>query len=109
MQLVVHVLVQAIPAMSAGLLVAMTVWLVFSIMGTNLFAGKFYYCFNETSEEYFISEVVGNKSSCFALISKNLTEIRWKNTKFNYDNTLNGYLSMMHLVSETRTRQYLNA
>lgn len=87
--------------MSAGLLVSMTVWLVFSIMGSHMFAGTFHYCFNETSEEYFRAELVENKSTCYSLISENSTEVRWKNYMYNFDNTMNGYVSLMHLVSVT--------
>lgn len=100
-QLVIQVLVQAIPTMFSGLLVAMTVCLVFSIMGSHMFAGTFHYCFNETSEEYFLADSVENKSTCSSLISENYTEVRWKNTKYNFDNTVNGYVSLMHLVSVT--------
>lgn len=100
-QLVVQVLVQAIPTMSSGLLVTMTVWLVFSIMGSQMFAGRFHYCFNETSEEYFLADSVENKSTCYSLISENETQVRWKNTKYNFDNTINGYVSLMQLVSVT--------
>lgn len=99
MQLVVQVLVQAIPTMFSGLLVIITTWLFFSILGIGYFAGKFYYCFNETSEEYFLAEAVANKSDCVSLIDANYHEVRWKNTKLNYDNVMNGYVSLLHLVS----------
>lgn len=99
MQLVVQVLVQAIPTMFSGLLVTMTVWLVFSMVGTDMFAGTFHYCFNETSEELFHPTLLENKSTCLSLINDNFTEVRWKNAKFNFDNTMNGYVSLMHLVS----------
>lgn len=85
--------------MFAGLLVIMTTCLFFSILGTAAFAGKFHYCFNETSEEYFLSEVVANKSDCYDLIHANFLEVRWKNIKFNYDSVINGYVSLLHLVS----------
>lgn len=99
MQLVVQVLVQAVPIMIAGILVTLTVCLVFGIMGTHMFAGKFYYCYNETAEEFFLSSQVHNRSDCNRLISENMTEVRWKNGMYNFDNTVNGYISLMHLVS----------
>lgn len=82
-----------------GLLVCQTVWLVFSIMGVSTFAGKFFYCFNETSEEIMLADEVNNKSQCYYLILENYTEIRWKNMKFNFDNTAMGFLSLLLLVS----------
>lgn len=99
MQLVVEVLVQTICPLFDVLLVCLTVWLLFGIVGVGMFAGKFHYCFNETSEEYFLPEVVNNKTDCFSLIMMNFTEIRWKNLHMNYDNLLNGYLALLHLVS----------
>lgn len=68
-------------------------------MGVNLFAGKYYYCFNETSEEYFKLHEVNNKSQCFELINANYTEVRWKNVKINFDNVGAGYLALLQVVS----------
>ncbi|MEQ2174449.1 hypothetical protein GOODEAATRI_008085 [Goodea atripinnis] len=53
MRVVVNALVGAIPSIMNVLLVCLIFWLIFSIMGVNLFAGKYYYCFNETAEKYF--------------------------------------------------------
>lgn len=68
-------------------------------MGVNLFAGKFYYCFNETSEDMFDPDEVNNKTQCMSLIQENFTEVRWKNVKVNYDNVGMGYLSLLQVVS----------
>ncbi|XP_054463082.1 sodium channel protein type 4 subunit alpha B [Anoplopoma fimbria] len=99
MRVVVNALVGAIPSIFNVLLVCLIFWLIFSIMGVNLFAGKFYYCFNETSEEKFRTEDVNNKSECFALIEANFTEVRWKNIKVNYDNVGMGYLSLLQVAT----------
>lgn len=68
-------------------------------MGVNLFAGKFFYCFNETSQEQFDTKVVNNKTECIALVEANFTGVRWKNVKVNYDNVGIGYLSLLQVVS----------
>ncbi|XP_068581767.1 sodium channel protein type 4 subunit alpha B isoform X2 [Cebidichthys violaceus] len=99
MRVVVNALVGAIPSIFNVLLVCLIFWLIFSIMGVNLFAGKFYYCFNETSEEMFPPEVVNNKTECFALMKANFTEVRWKNVKVNYDNVGMGYLSLLQVAT----------
>lgn len=91
-------MVGAIPSIMNVLLVCLIFWLIFSIMGVNLFAGKYYYCFNETSEEMFPIDVVNNKSQCEALISENFTEVRWKNVKINFDNVGAGYLALLQVV-----------
>lgn len=99
LQVVVNALIGAIPSIFNVLLVCLIFWLIFSIMGVNLFAGKFYYCFNETSEELLFPDVARNKSECFALIEANHTEIHWKNAKINFDNVGMGYLSLLQVVS----------
>lgn len=96
--MVVNALVGAIPSIMNVLLVCLIFWLIFSIMGVNLFAGKYYYCFNETSEEYFPVDVVNNKTQCEALIKLNFTEVRWKNVKINFDNVGAGYLALLQVV-----------
>ncbi|XP_026069039.1 sodium channel protein type 8 subunit alpha isoform X5 [Carassius auratus] len=99
MRVVVNALVGAIPSIMNVLLVCLIFWLIFSIMGVNLFAGKYYYCFNETSEEYFDAEVVDNRTECFALINSNHTEVRWKNVKINFDNVGAGYLALLQVAT----------
>ncbi|KAM6941292.1 sodium channel protein type 4 subunit alpha B-like isoform 2-T2 [Lycodopsis pacificus] len=98
LRVVVQALVRTLPSMLDFMLVALVFSMAFSILGVNLFAGKFYYCYNETAEEIFLPEVVNNKSECFYLMMENFTEVRWKNTQLNYDDVLNGYLSLLHLA-----------
>uniref|UniRef100_A0A1A8PM90 Sodium channel protein n=1 Tax=Nothobranchius pienaari TaxID=704102 RepID=A0A1A8PM90_9TELE len=99
MRVVVNALVGAIPSIMNVLLVCLIFWLIFSIMGVNLFAGKYYYCYNETSEEYFPVDVVNNRTQCFALINENNTEVRWKNVKINFDNVGAGYLALLQVAT----------
>lgn len=98
LQVVVNALVGAIPSIMNVLLVCLIFWLIFSIMGVNLFAGKYYYCFNETAEELFLPDVVNNKTECFAFINANYSEVRWKNVKINFDNVGAGYLALLQVV-----------
>uniref|UniRef100_A0A3B3WEU8 Sodium channel protein n=1 Tax=Poecilia mexicana TaxID=48701 RepID=A0A3B3WEU8_9TELE len=97
MRVVVNALVGAIPSIMNVLLVCLIFWLIFSIMGVNLFAGKYYYCFNETAEENFLPDDVNNKTQCFELINSNHTEVRWKNVKINFDNVGAGYLALLQV------------
>ncbi|XP_072238417.1 sodium channel, voltage gated, type VIII, alpha subunit b isoform X4 [Leuresthes tenuis] len=99
MRVVVNALVGAIPSIMNVLLVCLIFWLIFSIMGVNLFAGKYYYCFNETAEEYFHPDEVNNKTQCLALIQQNFTEVRWKNVKINFDNVGAGYLALLQVAT----------
>ncbi|XP_036844692.1 sodium channel protein type 8 subunit alpha isoform X3 [Oncorhynchus mykiss] len=99
MRVVVNALVGAIPSIMNVLLVCLIFWLIFSIMGVNLFAGKYYYCFNQTAEEYFDAREVNNKTQCLALIEQNFTEVRWKNVKINFDNVGAGYLALLQVAT----------
>ncbi|XP_033935647.2 sodium channel protein type 4 subunit alpha B-like [Pseudochaenichthys georgianus] len=98
MRVVVNALVGAIPSIFNVLLVCLIFWLIFSIMGVNLFAGKFYYCFNETSEEIFQPEDINNRSECLSLMEAG-SQVRWRNVKVNYDNVGMGYLSLLQVAT----------
>ncbi|XP_073698378.1 sodium channel protein type 4 subunit alpha B [Garra rufa] len=98
MRVVVNALVGAIPSIFNVLLVCLIFWLIFSIMGVNLFAGKFYFCFNSTSEEMFPISEVNNKSDCLALMEFD-PNVRWKNMKVNFDNVGMGYLSLLQVAT----------
>lgn len=96
-QVVVNALVGAIPSIFNVLLVCLIFWLIFSIMGVNLFAGKFYRCINTTTEELFPISQVNNKSDCMA-IKEATHDAHWTNVKVNYDNVGKGYLSLLQVV-----------
>ncbi|XP_048835107.1 sodium channel, voltage-gated, type I like, alpha b isoform X5 [Brienomyrus brachyistius] len=95
MRVVVNALLGAIPSIMNVLLVCLIFWLIFSIMGVNLFAGKFYHCVNTTNDEMFSIDVVDNKSQCMALEDK----ARWKNVKINFDNVGAGYLALLQVAT----------
>uniref|UniRef100_A0A8C8SWL3 Sodium channel protein n=1 Tax=Pelusios castaneus TaxID=367368 RepID=A0A8C8SWL3_9SAUR len=95
MRVVVNALLGAIPSIMNVLLVCLIFWLIFSIMGVNLFAGKYYRCINTTTDELFPINVVNNKSDCLALLYTN--EVRWVNVKVNFDNVGLGYLSLLQV------------
>ncbi|XP_071967229.1 sodium channel protein type 4 subunit alpha [Engystomops pustulosus] len=97
MRVVVNALVGAIPSIMNVLLVCLIFWLIFSIMGVNLFAGKYYRCINTTTSELFDISVVNNYTDCMAL---NYTEeVRWVNVKVNFDNVGLGYLSLLQVAT----------
>uniref|UniRef100_A0A7N6AS40 Sodium channel protein n=1 Tax=Anabas testudineus TaxID=64144 RepID=A0A7N6AS40_ANATE len=98
MRVVVNALVGAIPSIFNVLLVCLIFWLIFSIMGVNLFAGKFYRCINTTTEELFLMSEVNNRSDCMA-IREATQDARWVNVKVNYDNVGQGYLSLLQVAT----------
>jgi hypothetical protein len=97
-QVVVDALVGAIPSIMNVLLVCLIFWLIFSIMGVNLFAGKFGRCINQTEGDLPLSyTTVNNKSECESF---NVTgELYWTKVKVNFDNVGAGYLALLQVVS----------
>ncbi|XP_074483169.1 sodium channel protein type 2 subunit alpha-like isoform X1 [Sebastes fasciatus] len=95
-KVVVNALLGAIPSIMNVLLVCLIFWLIFSIMGVNLFAGKYYYCVNTTNDEVFPIDVVNNKSDCLNLVNDSA---RWKNVKINFDNVGAGYLALLQVAT----------
>ncbi|KAM9163519.1 sodium channel protein type 5 subunit alpha-like [Pangshura tecta] len=99
MRVVVNALIGAIPSIMNVLLVCLIFWLIFSIMGVNLFAGSFGKCVNFTEEN---SKLNGNisiekKEDC---ITYNDTQkIYWINVKVNFDNVGSGYLALLQVAT----------
>ncbi|KAB0360458.1 hypothetical protein FD754_004614 [Muntiacus muntjak] len=98
MRVVVNALIGAIPSIMNVLLVCLIFWLIFSIMGVNLFAGKFYECINTTDGLRFPTNEVENRSACLALMNVS-QNVRWKNLKVNFDNVGLGYLSLLQVAT----------
>ncbi|PIO38319.1 hypothetical protein AB205_0128240 [Aquarana catesbeiana] len=95
---VVNALIGAIPSIMNVLLVCLIFWLIFSIMGVNLFAGKYYHCVNTTTGEMIPISKVENQSDCMQLIKAN-ESARWKNVKVNFDNVGAGYLALLQVAT----------
>ncbi|XP_064166777.1 sodium channel protein type 2 subunit alpha-like isoform X1 [Anguilla rostrata] len=98
MRVVVNALVGAIPSIMNVLLVCLIFWLIFSIMGVNLLAGKYYHCINTTTGEDFPITAVSNKTQCETLI-KMKADARWRNDKINFDNVGAGYLALLQVAT----------
>ncbi|CAJ1071602.1 sodium channel protein type 4 subunit alpha-like [Xyrichtys novacula] len=95
MRVVVNALIGAIPSIMNVLLVCLIFWLIFSIMGVNLFAGKFGKCVNRTGFVHSVS-VINNKSDC---LNMNDTQFYWTKVKVNFDNVGLGYLSLLQVAT----------
>lgn len=93
--MVVNALFGAIPSIVNVLLVCLIFWLIFSIMGVNLFAGKFYECVNATSGSRLDLNQTSNFTECLSFGKS----ARWKNVKINFDNVGAGYLALLQVVS----------
>nr|DBA19789.1 TPA: hypothetical protein GDO54_015566 [Pyxicephalus adspersus] len=98
MRVVVNALVGAIPSIMNVLLVCLIFWLIFSIMGVNLLAGKYYYCANSTTGTMLSITEASNKSECIQLNSTT-NNTRWRNVKVNFDNVGAGYLALLQVAT----------
>ncbi|XP_060241045.1 sodium channel protein type 10 subunit alpha isoform X2 [Meriones unguiculatus] len=99
MRVVVDALVGAIPSIMNVLLVCLIFWLIFSIMGVNLFAGKFSRCIDTSSNPFSVvnSTIVNNRSECH---NQNHTgRFFWVNVKVGFDNVAMGYLALLQVAT----------
>uniref|UniRef100_A0A8C3T8K5 Sodium channel protein n=1 Tax=Chelydra serpentina TaxID=8475 RepID=A0A8C3T8K5_CHESE len=97
MRVVVNALIGAIPSIMNVLLVCLIFWLIFSIMGVNLFAGKFGKCVNLTEEKSELNKNIKNKQNC--LDYNDTQKIYWTNVKVNFDNVGSGYLALLQVAT----------
>ena len=93
LQIVVNSLVHAVPAIVIVMLVCLIFWLIFSIVGYQLFSGKFYRCVDNKTLEIFDWRKVEKKEECNASLG-----MRWMNAKINFDNSFQGFLALFQVV-----------
>ncbi|XP_078008204.1 sodium channel protein type 10 subunit alpha [Phascolarctos cinereus] len=98
MRVVVDALVGAIPSIMNVLLVCLIFWLIFSIMGVNLFSGKFGRCINITLGDFSPVNVsiANNKTQCN---EQNSSGLFWDTVKVNFNNVGIGYLALLQVAT----------
>ena len=101
MQVVVNALIQAIPAIFNVLLVCLVFWLIFSIMGVNLFGGRFRSCVDADGRVVNWTVIDGEADCRNKSAEMNVT---WQNPKINFDNVLSAYLALFQVVSDESSR-----
>ncbi|XP_064475313.1 sodium channel protein para-like isoform X2 [Ornithodoros turicata] len=92
MRVVVNALVQAIPAIFNVLLVCLIFWLIFSIMGVQMLAGKFFRC-EDSNGTRLNSSFIPNRDAC------RFYNFSWVNPMINFDNVLNAYLALFQVAT----------
>ena len=93
-QVVINALFAAIPGIGNVLVVSLLFWLIFSILGVQLFSGKFQSCVDNDGKRLPAS-LVPNKTECLCFPEK----YTWRNSDVNFDNVLNGFLTLFQVVS----------
>ncbi|KAK6643773.1 hypothetical protein RUM43_000036 [Polyplax serrata] len=92
MRVVVNALVQAIPSIFNVLLVCLIFWLIFAIMGVQLFAGKYFKCLDH-NKEVVNHEIIADSVACAA---ENYT---WENSRMNFDHVGKAYLCLFQVAT----------
>nr|XP_043065875.1 sodium channel protein para isoform X45 [Drosophila bipectinata] len=98
---VVNALVQAIPSIFNVLLVCLIFWLIFAIMGVQLFAGKYFKC-EDMNGTKLSHEIIPNRNACE---SENYT---WVNSAMNFDHVGNAYLCLFQVATFKGWIQIMN-
>lgn len=93
MRVVVNALVGSIPSITNVLLVCLIFWLIFAIMGVQLFSGKFQKCLDPEDESRPDFRVIKNKLECLA---NNFT---WENSVMNFDHVGKAYLCLFQVAT----------
>ncbi|KAF2359711.1 Sodium ion transport-associated [Trinorchestia longiramus] len=92
MRVVVNALIGAIPSIVNVFMVCFIFWLIFAIMGVQLFNGKYYKCMHP--EGYRASqEDIPNKDAC---IAQNYT---WENAEVHFDHVPMAYLALFQVAT----------
>ncbi|RXG56981.1 Sodium channel protein 60E, partial [Armadillidium vulgare] len=94
MKIVVNALMYAIPSIFNVLLVCLVFWLIFSIMGVQMFGGKFYKCIDKKTGDILENTIVNNKSECVSN-----PEYSWVNSKINFDHVGYAYLALFQVAT----------
>ena len=87
-------MIQAIPAICNVLLVCLVFWLIFSIMGVNLFGGRYGVCVDSLGATV-NSTIVANETQCMEMKYLNYS---WTNPNVNFDHVPVAYLALFQVV-----------
>eukprot|EP01060_Flectonema_neradi_P007610 TRINITY_DN15340_c0_g1_i1.p1 TRINITY_DN15340_c0_g1~~TRINITY_DN15340_c0_g1_i1.p1 ORF type:complete len:1651 (+),score=368.21 TRINITY_DN15340_c0_g1_i1:54-5006(+) len=98
MKVVVQALLTSIGPLSNVLLISFLVWLIFGIMGVQVFNGKFYSCtFEEFDDVQLLYPNITNKELC--LNNCPLDSCRWENFTSHFDNLLMALIALFEMAS----------
>ncbi|XP_031630611.1 sodium channel protein para-like [Contarinia nasturtii] len=76
----------------SSILICSAFWLIFAIMGVQMFAGKFYQCVDRNQTRLGI-DFVDSRNTC---IDKHY---EWTNSAVNFDNVIEAYLSLLQVAT----------
>lgn len=89
---VVNTLIYSIPPLINVLIICLIVWLIFSIIGVNLFNGLFYRCVFTSNGK--LTTGINTKQVCVAT-----SGVKWYNPLINFDNVASGLLALFQVAT----------
>lgn len=92
-EVVINSLTSAMPTIGVVAIITFVFWLIFAIMGTQLFMGTFWHCIDQSGATL-PSSIVPNVNVCNS--NPNYT---WVNTNVNFDNVANALLAVMEMAT----------
>ncbi|XP_061173525.1 sodium channel protein para-like [Saccostrea echinata] len=92
MRVVVITLLKSIPSIANVLTVCLLMWIIFGILGVQLFSGKFFKCVDSDGNKL-SSTITANKTEC---LSKNYT---WENSRINFDDVPQSLLALLQVAT----------
>ncbi|XP_046400026.1 sodium channel protein para-like [Ischnura elegans] len=101
MRVVVDTLMRSTPSILKLLVVCSIFWLIFAIMGVQLFAGKFFKCVDENGT-VLSYQYTSDRNEC---LTKNYA---WENSAMNFDHIGNAFLCLFQVASFKGWLQIMN-
>ena len=98
MKVVVNALIGATPSIINVLMVCLIFWLIFAIIGVNLFSGKYFRCINVETNEVYSADIIPNREVCYEEKERG-EPCDWKNTWVTFDNVLMAYLALLQVAT----------
>ncbi|KAK8395287.1 hypothetical protein O3P69_006178 [Scylla paramamosain] len=92
MRVVVNALVGAIPSIVNVLLVCLIFWLIFAIMGVQLFNGRYHKCIDENGDKL-NAEIVPDHQMC------DIMNYSWVNSEVHFDHVGMAYLALFQVAT----------
>ena len=98
MKIVVNALIQAIPSILNVFIVCMVFWLIFGIVGMQLFAGLFWRCEATFDRRILEPFEVNNKTECLEM-KEAYGNVTWALARINFDDILSSYLALFQVAT----------
>eukprot|EP00899_Mesostigma_viride_P006469 jgi/Mesvir1/15823/Mv03377-RA.1 len=92
LQVVTNALIRSLSSLWNVVIVAVLFWLIFGLLGMQLFAGRFYYCSDDS--------LAGSpREACVGFDGRDGSPREWRNKDCNFDNILNAMLCLFEMAT----------